>query len=177
MINQNELNAFIQKPLSKNLVELLKSFILAKSDLKAKTIIAEKCQREALAEAKPVYAPLVFKRRGSEETVQETDESTGKAIEKFEELYLASDEHAEQVFSIHSRKMAEHGLPNIGELDQQLMAKSALAKIELEIGEAFKPLTGISPETIFNINHRKKLLHLLIEILFSTAKMQKIKFD
>ncbi|MDP2565779.1 hypothetical protein [Pseudoalteromonas marina] len=177
MINQSAVDTFMNKPLSKTFVELLKKYLTAKSDLDAKTIIAEKCQKEALDEVKPVYAPLVFKRRGSNETVSKTDEKTGKPIQNFNELYLASDKQAEQVFSIHSRKMAENGLANIGEFDQQLMAKSDLRKIELEISEAFKPITGISAKSIFNLELRNKLINLLMKILLGTAKAQNLKLD
>lgn len=177
MLSKKQVQEFMNKPLSAKLISLTENYLRAVNLTEERVIISDKCRAEALNEAKPKYAPLVFKPRGSNVDISETDAKTGTVIERWEELYQSSDDDAEKVYSIYEQKMAANGLPAIDGFDQRLMAESDVRKLKLAICSEIQPLTGINASKIYKLELREKYFSLILTLIHSLVTQQKVKLN
>ncbi|WP_257327127.1 hypothetical protein [Pseudoalteromonas rhizosphaerae] len=170
-MNTSELQqrmAPIQKEMPKPVSSALISVLGATAFLEMITPISEGIRKDALDKFKPVVEDSQCGR---------ITESVGKVITRWDDLYLASDDAAKELYDFHKREMALKGFKADGECCPFLVAESTLREAKRILFSVMEPYTGIAERQILRLDTREKYLQILLSMLVPVASQQGIELN
>lgn len=158
----------VQKEMPKSVSSALISVLSATVFLETIRPISEGIEKDILDEFKPVV---------DNNQCGRIAERVGEVIIRWDELYLASDETAKELYSHHKREMACKGFEADGERCPFLVAETTLREAKRILFQVMEPYTGIAERAILRLDVREKYLQLLLGLLVPLASQQGIELN
>ena len=160
--------ASIQKEMPKSVSSALISVLAATAFLETMRPISDGVRQDALDKFKPLV---------EDNKCGRITDRVGESITCWDELYLASDEAAKQLYDYHKRELALRGFKAESECCPFLVAESTLRECKRILFEVMEPYTGISDRQLLRLEMREQYVNLLLNLLVPIADIQGIELS